>query len=79
MPSLFSLFSHPSKSRKSSFAPEQYRPALRVSICTGEQTAGFQDRQTGAFVDVMQVRGERELADFCREYGVDKGEIVRIY
>ena len=43
---------------------------MRVSICTGERTAGFQDRQGGAFVEVMQVRNDRELAAFCTEYGV---------
>ena len=52
---------------------------MRVSICTGVRTAGFQDRQGGAFVEVMQVRNDRELAAFCTEYGVTPHEIVTIY
>ena len=65
--------------RKAAFDPAQYRPAMRVSICTGERTAGFQDRETGDFHDVMQVPGDRELSAFCREYGVKKEDIVKIY
>ena len=79
MPSLFAFLKPSSKSRRTAFDPQQYRPVMRVSICTGERTAGFQDRQGGAFVEVMQVRNDRELAAFCTEYGVTPHEIVTIY
>ena len=65
--------------RKAAFDPEQYRPAVRVSICTGEQTAGFQDLFTGDFQEVMRVQDDRELAAFCAEYGVRREAVVKIY
>lgn len=73
------FFRKAQSSCKSAFDPAQYRPAMRVSICTGERTAGFQDRQTGNFHDVMQVPGSRELAAFCKEYGIQEQDIVKIY
>ena len=53
-------------------------PVIRCSICTGERVAGFRDRQTGAFREVMLIRNEQDLAAFCREYGVN-GPMAKIY
>ena len=54
-----------------------YTPVLRCSICTGEQVAGFKDKQTGKFTDVMLIRGEDDLQAFKEQYCVD--EIVKEY
>ncbi|HBG65059.1 MAG TPA: aspartate dehydrogenase [Treponema sp.] len=43
---------------------------LRCSICTGEQVAGFKDKQSGAFEEITLIRNERELRDFMRLYGI---------
>ena len=53
-------------------------PALRCSICTGEQTAGFRDLETNRFEEVMLVRNEGDLQEFCRQYGVE-GPVRKIY
>ena len=53
-------------------------PVLSVSICTGEATAGFLSRETGAFRDVMLIRGDRDLASFRSSYGI-VGDIRRVY
>ncbi len=53
-------------------------PVIRVSICTGEQVAGFRDKQSGRFEEIMLLRNERDLEDFCRLYSVDT-PIRRIY
>lgn len=45
-------------------------PAIRCSICTGEKTAGFKDRSTGRFTEVMPIRSERDLAQFRTKYGI---------
>ena len=63
--------------RSTAFDPTRQRGALRCSICTGEQVAGFQDIRTGQFEEVMLIRGEADLQRFKSEYGVR--EIVKIY
>ena len=53
------------------YDPERERPVIRASVCTGEQAAGFKDRTTGAFREVMLIRGEKDLAAFLRQYGLE--------
>lgn len=50
---------------------ENLTPALRCSICTGERVAGFRDRRDGRFKEVMLIRSDGDLAEFCRLYGLD--------
>lgn len=59
------------------YDPKQQRAVLRCSICTGEQVAGFQDVHSGKFEEVMLIRGETDLQQFKRQYGVE--EITKIY
>ncbi len=53
------------------------KPVLRCSICTGEQAAGFQNRETGDFKEVCLIRNEKDLNEFMETYGVT--EIEKIY
>ena len=55
------------------------RPVLRISICTGEQVAGFEDRKTGQFEDRMLIRSAKDLQTFCRRYHLSPDELVRRY
>ena len=59
------------------YDPAQQKAVLRCSICTGEQVAGFQDVHSGKFEEVMLIRGEADLQQFKRQYGVE--EITKIY
>ena len=59
------------KPEKKTFDAEHYRPVLRCSICNGEQVAGFKNLQTGKFEEAAMIRGERELAEFMEQYGLD--------
>ena len=61
-----------------SYDREKKEPALRCSICTGEQVAGFWDLQARRFEEVMLIRGGDDLEEFCRMYGI-AGEIRKIY
>lgn len=54
------------------FDPERQEPAVRRSICTGEMTLGFVDRQTGKFQDLMRADGEKDLEEFRRQTGVER-------
>jgi len=51
---------------------------IKASICTGEQVAGFKDISTGAFEEVMLIKGPEDLALFREMYGI-AGEIEKIY
>ena len=51
-----------------SYDPERQQAVLKCSICTGGQVAGFLDRQTGHFTDVMLIRNEKDLEAFQKHY-----------
>ena len=54
------------------FNPEKEKPIIRASICTGEQVAGFKDKETGEFHEVMLIRDSRDLAVFKQAYGLER-------
>ena len=63
--------------RKKKKAPGTYdrehlEPVIRCSICSGEQTAGFRNRDTGHFSEVMLIRSPRDLEEFREEYGIEE-------
>jgi hypothetical protein len=60
-----------------SYEKEHEVPALKSSICTGEQTAGFLNLETQKFRDVMLIKSPADLEVFKRTYGVD--ELKKIY
>ena len=68
---------HKSKKPAISYDPETQQPAVRKSICTGEMTAGFIDKQTGRFTDLMLLDGREGLEQFKKDTGAD--EVKEIY
>lgn len=66
------------KKQTLSYDHDRQEPVLRCSICTGEQAAGFRDRETGHFYEVMAIRDARDMEEFCREYGI-RQPLERIY
>jgi hypothetical protein len=62
-----------------SYDPNEYKPVLHCSICTGEQVAGFKNRRTGQFEDVMLVRGPKDLQAFLDRYGLTADELEKDY
>lgn len=50
-------------------------PVIRSSICTGEQVAGFKNKNTGYFREVMCIRSEVDRQLFLSEYGMKAEEI----
>lgn len=63
---------------RENYDPERMTPAIRSSICTGEKTAGFKDKASGKFIDVMLIRNEGDMDAFRKQYGIT-GEIETIY
>lgn len=59
------------------FNKEEQTAVLKCSICNGEQVAGFKDKKTGHFVEVMLIRTSDDLDEFMRTYGLDS--VVKEY
>ena len=59
------------------FDRERHKPVIRSSICTGEQVAGFKDRRTGRFIEIMLIRDNGDIEAFTRQYGISREEITR--
>lgn len=55
------------------------QPVIRASICTGEEVAGFKDRQTGKFTEVMALRGSSDREKFLAQYGLDASDVKKEY
>ena len=72
----FSIFSR--KNKTPAAQPYKGTPAIRCSICTGEQVAGFRDSEPGRFEEVMLLRSPEDLEWFRQHYGIS-GEIEKIY
>ena len=64
---------------KYAYDPEREKPVIRASICTGERVAGFRDRKTGTFHELMLIRGEEDIAAFCRRYRVEETDLKTVY
>lgn len=54
-------------------------PAIRCSICTGEQVAGFVDRNTGYFQEVALISSEEDLERFLSAWQITRQELKKIY
>jgi len=67
------------KKKITQYDRENLRPAIRSSICTGEQVAGFQNIHTGKFSEVMLVRDDEDLEEFLKTYGLSREEVANIY
>lgn len=59
------------------YDPARQTAVLKCSICNGEQIAGFQDKETGKFQEVMLIQNDSDLNLFQKTYGVK--EIKKIY
>ena len=56
-----------------SFDRSTQEPAVRKSICTGEMTAGFIDKETGKFQDLMKIES---LEEFKEQVGADEVKVI---
>ena len=57
---------------------ENMKPVIKVSICNGEQVAGFKDIHTGKIEEVMLIKNQADLDAFKKMYEID-GEIEKEY
>lgn len=73
------LFGKKKKQEIKRYDSEKLSPAIKASICTGEKVAGFVDKDSGKFDDIMLIRGEQDLQAFCQLYGLKEEEIRKIW
>lgn len=81
-PMLFFKKKNPDSSSKAAsghYDPETQEPVIRCSICNGEQVAGFCDKKTGSFSEVMLIRTPSDLETFRNQYGIFSENIRKIY
>ena len=62
------------------YSLDEWEPVIRSSICTGEKVAGFKNRHTGVFEDVMLIKAPGDLEEFRKKYGItEQTKIPTIY
>ena len=54
------------------YDPEKQEAIIRCSACNGERVAGFKDRETGHFVEVMLINSPEEERKFKDLYKLDE-------
>lgn len=62
------LFKKKAKDPVVKFDQERQRAVIKCSICNGEQVAGFKDKHTGHFTEVMLIRDAADLDRFMKMY-----------
>ena len=55
------------------------RPAVRKSVCTGEMTGGYIDRETGKFHELELIRGPDGFSKFCESLNVKPSDVETFY
>ena len=73
------LFRSRKKPPADPFDLEKQQPAVRRSICTGEMTAGYIDRATGKFHELLMVPDQRALEEYFKSRGVSPENVRTIY
>ena len=61
------------------FPAAEYEPVIRSSICTGERVACMRSLATGKLHEVMLIRSDADLEEFCSRYSLQKSEIKTVY
>ena len=58
---------------------EKMIPVIHASICTGEQVAGFKNKETGKFEEVMLIRDGKDMDAFMEMYDLSVTNIRKDY
>lgn len=53
------------------FDPREQYAVIRSSICTGEQVAGFRNRENGHFTEVMLIKSPEDEKRFKEIYDLE--------
>lgn len=64
---------------KKDFDRTLFEPVIRASICNGEKVAGFKNKKTGEFKDIMMVNSGDAMQEFLQTYGLRQEEVRTMY
>lgn len=64
------MFGLKKRIEKKSYDRENMKPILHASICTGETVAGFKDKRTGRFEEIMLIKNEADKELFKEIYDI---------
>ena len=64
-------FFHKHKDPTFQFDPQTHYAVISSSICTWEKVAGFKDKSTGHFTELMLIRSPADEKLFKETYGVE--------
>jgi hypothetical protein len=73
------FFHKSSKQKAPAYDAERLQPAVRKSYCNREMTLGFLEKESGRFRAYCGASTQRELEDFCRQYGIRPEDLKTIY
>ena len=65
------------KIKKMEYDRENQKPIIRSSICNGERVAGFRDKNTGKFTEIMLIRDNKDMDLFLEDYDISVAEIEK--
>ena len=54
------------------FDPDKQIAVIKCSICTGEQVAGFKNKEDGHFTEVMVISDDLDLMKFKKIYKIEE-------
>ena len=67
------------KNKKPAAQAHEGTPAIRCSICTGEQVACMRERESGRLHELMLIRDDGDLDRFCARYGLEPESLRKVY
>ena len=67
------------REKKPAYDTETLQPAVRKSYCNREMTLGFLEKETGKFRAQCCANSQKELEDFCSQYGIRPEDLKTIY
>lgn len=66
------LFRRKAQTSSVTYDPGTQKPVIKCCICNGEKVAGFKNKSTGEFVEVMLIRNQEDLDSFKKMYNLDE-------
>ncbi|MCQ2082247.1 MAG: aspartate dehydrogenase [Lachnospiraceae bacterium] len=66
------LFRRKAQASLVTYDPETQKPVIKCSICNGEQVAGFKNKSTGEFTEVILIRNKDDLDSFKKMYNLEE-------
>ena len=67
------------KKETGTYDHDRLTPAIRSSICTGEQTLCARDKETGKLQELVLITDPSYLEGLCDANGLSAAEIRKVY